>query len=259
MLSTVMDIVRPLNFRGKLRLVNLLLPDEGERETELFGNRVRLDLAEPIQRRIYAGAYERSETAVVQALLKPGMVVVDAGANIGYYTALAASKVGSSGKIFAFEPNAAARQRLEWMVELNALSQVRVQPFGLSDSDEERKLFSIFSATNNPTMIEHGQIIGTARVQTLDRFVAEMEIERIDFLKIDVEGWEPNILKGAEATLRQGRIKAILCEFNDYWLRENGSSNAELWKMICDAGLEPRWPGQQRPESQFFNALFAKS
>jgi hypothetical protein len=96
-------------------------------------------------------------------------------------------------------------------------------------------------------------------VQTLDRFVAEMEIDRIDFLKIDVEGWEPNILKGAEPTLRQGQIKAILCEFNDYWLRENGSSNAELWKTIRAAGLEPRWPGLRMPESEFFNALFATS
>jgi hypothetical protein len=96
-------------------------------------------------------------------------------------------------------------------------------------------------------------------VRTLDQFVAEMEIDRIDFLKIDVEGWEPNILKGAEVTLRQGRIKTILCEFNDYWLRKNGSSNAELWQMICDAGLEPRWPGLQIPESEFFNALFATS
>ena len=78
------------------------------RSARVFGLQFELDLADWIQRSIYFGTYEPLETRLVAAFLKPGMTVVDIGANIGYYTALAASKVGPEGRIYAIEPDARA-------------------------------------------------------------------------------------------------------------------------------------------------------
>ena len=81
----------------------------------------------------------------------------------------------------------------------------------------------------------------------------------MDLLKIDVEGFEPNVLRGAEGYLNRGKIRAILCEFNDYWLTMNGSSSQHLLEQIRDYGFqaEVREPDLNRLQSIFFN-LYGK-
>src|SRR5262245_23753485 len=82
MLDNVISSFRPYNFRGKLRLLDGLVPHSGERVSKVFGYRVRLDLSEAIQRWIYMGAFERKETALVSRWLQPGMTFLDVGANV---------------------------------------------------------------------------------------------------------------------------------------------------------------------------------
>src|SRR6185436_6075060 len=104
MLDNVISAFRPHNFRGKLRLLDGLVPHTGDRVASVWGYQVHLDLSEAIQRWIYMGAFEPKETALATRWLRPGMTFVDVGANVGYFTLLAASRVGPSGRVHAIEP-----------------------------------------------------------------------------------------------------------------------------------------------------------
>ncbi len=133
--------LRPLHFRGKARLADLVCPREGERVTNLFGYKTRLDLSDFMQRRIYFHAFEPRETKRVATFLKPGMTFVDAGANIGYYTLLAASCVGTAGRVLAFEPSPYAIGRLTETVHMNHIPHIQIFPVALGAESAELPLY----------------------------------------------------------------------------------------------------------------------
>jgi FkbM family methyltransferase len=241
MFDGIIAAIRPFHFRGKYRLLNPFAPNKGMRSASVFGLQFQLDLSDWIQRNIYLGTYEPHETELVAAFLKPGMTVVDIGANVGYYTALASSKVGSEGRIFAIEPDPGAFAQLQTLIANNHLS-ARAFNAGLGEKNGEELLYrSPDSRNNTPTMIKHGGLSSNVKVTTrkLDDCLVEWQVAHVDLLKIDVEGWEPRIFEGASCALASGRIDAILCEFNDYWLRAGGSSPEALWKTLKDVGFHP--------------------
>jgi FkbM family methyltransferase len=226
---------------GKISAVEPSRAARGYINARLFGSEVELDLADWIQRSVYLGTYEPIETRLVAQFLTPGMTVVDVGANIGYYTALAASKVGPHGRIFAIEPDARAFARLEKLIAENHLPACAFN-FGLGDKTGEEHLYqSPDSRNNTPTMVAHGAFAPKATVpmKTLDDCLDEWKVVRVDLLKIDVEGWEPRVCDGASRALTSGRISAILCEFNGYWLRATGSSAHRLWNTLVECGYHP--------------------
>jgi hypothetical protein len=74
-------------------------------------------------------------------------------------------------------------------------------------------------------------------VRTLDEVLDECEVGVVDLVKIDVEGYEPHILRGGVRSLAARRIRAVLCEFNDFWLQRLGSSPQEVHEMLTAAGF----------------------
>ncbi len=233
-------MLRPYPFRGKLRLLDALTPRAGQRSVRIFDTEMDLDLGDSIQRQIYLGAYEPRETALARAWLRPGMTFVDVGANVGYFTALAASCVGRSGRIFAIEPQPYAHERLAEMISRNALAQARTLWGGLSDAAGELPLYmpSETASEHNATMGPHANDRRiSVPVKTLDDCMAEWGIERIDLMKVDVEGHEPKVFDGAAGALKAGRIQAVLCEFNDFWLRHAGGGAQELYDRLLRAGF----------------------
>src|SRR6202790_3105758 len=171
MIGRAIAVIRPFRFRGKYRLLNLVTPNEGIRNARVFGLQFELDLGDWIQRSIYLGTFEPLETRLVAGFLAPGMTVIDVGANVGYYTALAASKVGSKGRIFAIEPGARAFARLENLIAKNHLP-ARAFNIGLGEKSGEEHLYqSPDSRNDTPTMIAHGGFAPTATVpiRRLDR------------------------------------------------------------------------------------------
>lgn len=233
--QALIDTLRPFQFRGKGRLLQRLVPREGEYTAGVFGYRMRLDISEFIQRQIYLGSFERHETRWVRRWLKPGGTFVDVGANVGYFTLLASSLVGPTGRVRACEPSLYAFQRLEATLRDNAISQARVFNFALAEKPGTLNLyFTSPTVTNHtPSMVaQEGARSVPVPVRPLDECLEEWGLERVDILKIDVEGFEPQVLAGARKALATGRIRAILCEFNDHWLRKNGSSAAELYAWI---------------------------
>ena len=240
MTGSLFDALRPVRFRGKARLLGPLVPHSGRRVARVFGFRMTLDLADHAERMIYLGAYEREETALVLRWLRPGMTFLDVGANIGYFSLLAAQRVGQAGRVIAVEPSLHVFAQLDRTLRDNDLPVER-HPIGLSDSAGECTLFlpdeamPIFS----PTMVAHS---GSGRsvvvpVRRLDDCLEAWGVAAVDLMKIDVEGHEGKVFAGAGAALSSGRIRAVLCEFNDFWLRAAGSSPAALFDQLTAAGF----------------------
>ncbi len=213
----------------------------GARTARVHGARMELDLSDLIQRNMYLGCYERTETAVFKQVVRRGDVVVDVGANVGYFTALAAKLAGPSGRVLAFEPSPYAFSRLQQMVLVNNLRQVSVFNAGLSDRHGLVQLFLPPSTAHNhtPTMVPHeaSQPVDV-EVRTFDECVQATRINQVKLMKVDVEGYEPRVLQGAYETAISGRIHHLLIEFNEYWLRRAGSSAGELHELAHSLGFD---------------------
>lgn len=241
-------------FRGKGRLLDSLCPPSGGTQRTLFGRRVLLDLSDHIQRWIFLGIYEEEPTALVKAYLKPGMTVVDVGANVGYYSLLALSLIGHSGRLLAFEPAARPRARLKSSLE--GVANAEIIDCALGSESGFAPLYIDRDADNDtPTMVgSEGGVPVSVNVETLDDCLASRGISRVDLLKLDVEGWEPHILDGARQLLSRGAVGAILCELNDYWLSRVGSGAEALRARLERHGFRDTAP--HLPRRTFETRLF---
>ena len=246
--ARVADLVRDTKFRGKLRLLEAITPTSGKRTCSVFGCRMTLDLAEYNQRRAYFGCHEEAEIQMLRRWLRPGMVVVDVGANLGYHTALFASAVGKDGLVLSLEPAPPVFARLKAMVDDNHLDQVRALNAALSDKIGHLQLNVKESSSNFSATAAALPGTDTFKVPTLllDDVLDEAGIESVDLLKLDAMGHEPFVLLGARRSLEQRRIKAIHCEFYWWWLQEQGASVESLWKLLVEAGFVDR-SGQPPP------------
>lgn len=172
------------------------------------------------------------------AFIRPGDVVIDAGANIGIWTIGAAKRTGSQGKVHAFEPLEENFVRLFDNVELNGLPNVILQKFALSDRGGPRKFYP--SPNNNS---------GVGRLMTdewngpqcivqavaLDEYCEQQGIKSVQLLKIDVEGAEYFVLKGATRLLSSPNPPIVVFEMNRGMAGDLGASPQKLETLL--AGL----------------------
>ena len=151
---------------------------------------------------------------------------VDVGANIGYFSVIAGLLVGPGGRVFSFEPNGAARARLQRHLELNALTdRVVVSDAALGARDEEAVDFYLSCSVGNdgcsslipaPTLLASGTLRTDVRIavplRTFDSVAARSAIPRVDLVKIDVEGAEHGVLSGMARMLSTAPPRRIVCE-----------------------------------------------
>jgi FkbM family methyltransferase len=229
-----------VHFRGKAGLLHRLAPRTGTVEHILFGYSVTLSLSDYMQRAIWLGVYEPQETRVFANYVKPGMTVIDAGANVGYYSLLAASK---GCTVYAFEPSPGIFQELCANIERNRIGSIHALDAGLSDANIVMKLPTPSAENHTPSLLdETATEYVDVQLMRLGEYLSERGINRVDLLKMDVEGFEPNILTGAVDALEDGHVGAIFCELNDYWLRQNNSTPQELFDQICSFGFAASEP-----------------
>ncbi|MBU4612096.1 FkbM family methyltransferase [Achromobacter sp. GG226] len=169
---------------------------------------------EDVGKHLLVSSYEDHVTKIFQELLRPGMNVIDVGANIGYFTMLAAHLVGKEGRVCAFEPNARNVALLEASRRANDFAQVTVYPMGTSDQDGLLVLNSTYSNGTTSTAPAELEALTSARIVPavqLDHLVLHQQ--RTDFIKIDIEGAEYRALKGAEQILRRDK-PIVVSEFS---------------------------------------------
>lgn len=165
------------------------------------------------------GDYEPNLSSFVAEVLRPGDTFVDVGANEGYFSMIAGSKVGD-GRVFAVEPQSRLHPVIEKNVELNGLKNVTIARCAFGDKAGELTLHMSSDVNNGSTgMTKYWRFGGkteTVPVVTFDEFCKTHKIDRIRFLKIDVEGAEGLVLSGALSWLKARKIDFIDVELHEF-------------------------------------------
>ena len=193
------------------------------------------------ERLILRRRYEKRQTRLVRSLLRPGSVFCDVGANIGYYSLLAASIVGDEGRVLAFEPDPDHADLIERSAQLNRFSRISVHPLALAAEKGRATLHRNASNAGNQSLLaenvsDRGEAI-EVEVSTLDGELAKVLGDRpVDLLKIDTEGAEGLVLSGAERTLSTPGLE-ILLEFWPEGIERFGGDPAALLTQLSDAGF----------------------
>lgn len=175
------------------------------------------------------GTYEPELRSLMRALLPAGGVAIDVGANVGWHTLLMARLAGANGRVLAVEANPSVRQVLDRNIALNRFSNVEVVPVIVSDHEGAHGFFSppAEDQASGDGYVVMGNVAQSNVIQVesrrLDTIAAASRLERLDFLKIDVEGWEWPALQGAEETIARFRPN-IVFEYNDEYVSRGGGT-----------------------------------
>lgn len=154
------------------------------------------------------GPYEIEEVA-----LHEGDVVIDAGANLGVFSVLAAAK--KAKKVYAFEPLELVCEILRQNISINGyLDKIIIEPLGLSNQTSMVPLYSDNGIDTASLVFRRDSNISMISCTTLDDWVEEHDIQQIDFIKADIEGAERELLKGAQETLRRFKPRLAICTYH---------------------------------------------
>jgi FkbM family methyltransferase len=215
------------------------------------------DVRDLFQRYTYfQGLYEPAESYLFTLLLRPGMTVIDAGANAGQYTLLAATAIAPGGSVHSFEPVPSNFRQLEENIRRNALSNVQAVRAALW-SEEGEVILGVpqgqpqdrdNSGRWSVNAISEELPAVTARALRLDTYVKQAGVRRVDMIKMDIEGAEPFLISGARETLAACH-PVIVAEVNAQALERLGSSTAKLWEELQTLGYRAWRIGPSLKES----------
>ncbi len=203
-----------------------------------------LNLNEAIDSSIYYdGCFEPMTVAIINKYVKPGMTVLDIGANVGCHTFRLAKLVGTGGKVIAFEPMAIAFTKFSRNLELNNFTNIILEKMALSNEDRGNQALHFYaswplSSDSHDKLhpFHHGlKSQGIAEVITLDDYINKKGIEKVDFIKLDVDGYEYKVILGAVNSIRKLKPVMII-EFGRYTLAEFGDGLEDLANLLASLG-----------------------
>ncbi|MFI5710605.1 FkbM family methyltransferase [Kribbella sp. NPDC051620] len=242
-LARLMGSAEGLTEAGVTRIANRISPRVADQNPRLVkispewaatdiavrrqGLRWRLDLRDNLQAVLYyAGRYEPAVTRFLRAELKPDDVVLDIGANIGLHSLGAARQLRElgGGKVIAFEPAADSMDKLRAAAELNGLADlITLVPVALGERKYQAALHadSRYDPADSGvrSLQADGEVVQDVPVIRLDDWVREQGLDRVDVVKLDVEGSEAAALAGATRTLVRFKPRAVLVEDKNPALR----------------------------------------
>jgi FkbM family methyltransferase len=193
-----------------------------------FGVRFECDLADKLTREIYYVGFDRRDCRVLRGFVKRGDVILDVGANIGYFSLLFAKWLRGTGAVHAFEPFPATILRFERNLDLNPelRSVICLHKLAVSDFVGSMSM-AVPDEGNSGCNYLTGENQGEIKVTTLDAFVQQERLSRLDLLKVDVEGAEVGLLQGAEETINRFR-PVLMIEINPSTLQRFGKTAADV-------------------------------
>jgi FkbM family methyltransferase len=241
----------PAGVPGKARVSRFLLGSDMHAQNVVVRDRHGLayevpKISEPVAFHLLIdGIYEVETQKFVLQTLKPGSVFVDVGANVGCFTMPAAQVVGESGTVLAIEASPKVFPYLERNVEHSSLRNVRLICCLAGDRACDKVPF--YEAPDGhfgmgSVAPQFGSVPVNVPMRTLDEIAETQSLKHIDLIKIDVEGSEASVLKGATVLLKECRISCIVLEFCDWAERRLGlepgaaqgflqSMGYSIWKL----------------------------
>lgn len=198
----------------------------------------QLDLGEYIDSSIYFdGCFEPDTTAAINRLCRPGMTVVDVGANVGCHALRFAKLVGDAGRVVAFEPMGWARGKLVRNIELNNFRNITVEPVALSDGAGSREAYFRSSWRSGEESDPASLRRDTITFDTLDGYVERRGLGRVHMVKLDVDGHEFKVIRGAARTLA-AHHPLVMIELGPHLLAGAGEDIAEMVGFILSLGYQ---------------------
>ena len=203
-----------------------------------FGALAEVDLKLPFEQNIWLEREEWDELVLLNNLLGKGETFIDVGANIGTWSLVAAKIAGEDGKVLSVEPNPKTAERLRKNVELNSFGNVNVIEGAASDN--EGTCFLTCPQEHNLASIVTEKDEGSLEVRsfTLDGVIDEVSITSVAGIKIDAEGHELEVLKGAEGLLSKFRPWMIV-EFNTTFLPSSRLGDWNVLQLLKTIGYDP--------------------
>jgi FkbM family methyltransferase len=193
---------------------------------------------------LHGRGYEIVYDSIFQENLREGDCVWDVGANVGYYTDAFSRKVGSSGRVYAIEPSPFNLPKLKAACKF--LNNVQILPFGLGEVEEELSFAQGTDDLGATSRFVDLALDGSIKVQvyTGDSLIARGEAEIPNMVKIDVEGFELEVLKGLTNTLSDIHLRAIGMEVHFGILKTRGMRHVPKYieSILSEAGFSVAWP-----------------
>lgn len=189
-----------------------------------------------------AGVREPLETQLVKKQIKEGDVVLDIGANLGYYTLIFARLVGSKGTVYSFEPEPYNFSLLKKNVDINGYKNVRLENAAISNKNGNTRLYLAKEHTGMhriyPSRWVSKNYAEVKMIRLDDYFKDDFLKNRISFIKIDVEGSELSVLQGMQSLLDNNKEVKIMLEFVPSSIREFGAKPMDILELIEDNGFK---------------------
>jgi FkbM family methyltransferase len=206
------------------------------------GTQLHLYLDNDLSHTLFVGGcVDPNEFALLDQILKPGMVFLDGGANEGIYTLFASARVGGTGRVIAVEPSGRELGRLRGNLALNNAENVQIVEKALAERDGMVALTIIEdehagqNTLGRPIYKVERINVEAVGAVTIDGLVEEHALRRLDVIKLDIEGAELRALQGAAATLREMK-PLLLFEMSDKALQNQGGTSSAVIRLLRDAG-----------------------
>jgi methyltransferase, FkbM family len=199
-----------------------------------------VNLENPAERTFVVTHYEPHVVQYLLHTIKDGWVTFDIGAYIGFYSMLLGKLCGPHGRVIAFEPIESLQNRILLSAKANKLANIHVESLAVGESSGMRKLWihedvKGYFGTSSSLVRSKGKLERVVKMISIDEYICLNQLSRVDFIKIDVEGAEIEVLKGAKKTLKQFN-PIVLIEFNTAEDLEHGkeflSSVGYVYKEI---------------------------
>ena len=235
--NTLTVIYDKLSFEGKCMVTSLklnsiklftsgdLIINHGKYKFHFYGGGDRGEI-------LYHAHWDKmflEDKEKVKKYIKPGDTVIDVGGNLGFFVLILNEIIGNEGRIFSFEPSMRLKARLEKTIKINNIQNVTIVNLALGESEGSTTLHYNPKQSGLSSIVsdfESGSLSEEIRITTLDKF-SENISDRVSFIKIDTEGYEPQVLKGAKELIKRDNPTIYIELGGDYQ-----NSSAEALKIL---------------------------